>query len=72
MTQLLERAYTKLASRSESEQNAIASLMLEALEDDEHWDRQFAGSQSSLAKLAMEALAEHRAGKTVPLDPQTI
>jgi hypothetical protein len=40
---------------------------LESL-DDALWDIQFASSQDTLAKLAQQALAEHKAGKTVPLE----
>ena len=40
-----------------------------SIADEEIWDRQFAESQDQLAKLADEALAEHRAGKTRPFNP---
>ncbi len=40
---------------------------LEAL-DEAIWDMQFANSQDVLAKLAEEALEEHKQGKTVELD----
>ncbi len=71
MTSLLEKAYLKTAQRPEQEQDAIASLILDALADEEQWTAQFAGAQDVLAKLALEALAEHRAGKTLPLCPNT-
>lgn len=72
MTQLLEKATTQAARLPDSEQDALATIMLETMEDEAHWTRQFAGSQDALAKLAEEALAEHRAGKTLPLDPSTL
>jgi hypothetical protein len=35
------------------------------------WDDSFAASTDVLAQLADEALAEHRAGRTEPLDPDS-
>lgn len=37
--------------------------------DEAHWDRQFNESPALLDRLAEEALAEHRAGRTKPLNP---
>jgi hypothetical protein len=51
---------------------AIAALILEEIEDDNRWDESFARSPDLLAKLAAEAMAEHRAGKTQDLDPETL
>ena len=39
-------------------------MILEELEDERKWDESFARSPELLAKLAAEAMAEHRAGKT--------
>jgi hypothetical protein len=80
MTELLEQAIAKLKTRPISEQNslvenlplAIAALILEELEDDNRWDESFARSPDLLAKLAAEAMAKHRAGKTQALDPETL
>jgi hypothetical protein len=72
MTQLLEKAYSEASRLPEREQDAIASAVLDMIGDEEQWSRQFAASQNALAKLAEEALAEHRAGKTLPLDPATL
>ncbi len=72
MTQLLERAYAEVAQLPEADQDAIAALILEELEDERKWQVSFAQSQEALALLAEEALAEHRAGRTQPLDPETL
>ncbi len=72
MTKLLEQAYSRVTQLPDNQQDAIASLILEALADEEQWTEQFANSQDALAKLAMEALAEHKAGKTLPLDPKSL
>jgi hypothetical protein len=72
MTELLEQAITRLKTVSSSEQDAIAMMILEELEDDHRWDESFARSPDLLAKLATEAMAEYRAGKTQELDPETL
>lgn len=72
MTQLLEQAYSRVTKLPESEQNAIATLILDTLADEEQWTKQFANSQDALAILAQEAIAEHKAGNTLPLDPNAL
>jgi hypothetical protein len=72
MTELLEHAITKLKSLSESEQNEIASIILDELEDEQRWDELFSRSPDVLAKLAASAMAEYHAGKTQELDPETL
>ena len=52
MTQLLEQALTEIKKLPESEQDAIASLILEEIADDERWQESFARSQDQLARLA--------------------
>ena len=72
MTQQLERAYAEVEQLAEPDQDAIAALILEELEDERRWQRSFAQSSQALAWLAEEALAEHRAGSTQPLDPERL
>ncbi|MBD1879013.1 MULTISPECIES: hypothetical protein [unclassified Coleofasciculus] len=72
MTKLLEQAIARVMQLPETEQDAIAAFILEELEDEACWDRAFSQSQDMLAKLAAEALAEDRAGKTQELDPETL
>ena len=48
MTELLERAIAKLKTLSASEQDAIASMILEELQDDLRCDRAFASSPDAL------------------------
>jgi len=72
MTELLEQAITRLKTVSSSEQDAIAMMILEELEDERRWDESFARSPDLLAKLATEAMAEYHAGKTQELDPETL
>lgn len=69
MTRLLEEAFRKASALPDAEQDAIAASILADLEDERSWGDAFAGSQDLLADLADEARAEHRAGRTMPLDP---
>ena len=68
MTQLLEKAFAEAAKLPDDEQDTFAALMLEELHAEQRWDDAFARSQDVLAQMADEALAEHRAGKTKPLN----
>jgi hypothetical protein len=68
MTKLLEKAYKEIAQLSAHDQDAIAAFILEELESERRWQQSFANSADVLAKLAEEALTEHRAGRTQPLD----
>jgi hypothetical protein len=72
MTELLERAIAKLQTLPESEQNTIASIILDEIEDERRWDKAFSRSPDVLAKLAASAMVEYRAGKTQELDPETL
>ena len=70
MTALLEKAMSQINALPPEEQDAVASLILEEIESEKKWDDLFAGSQGQLAQLAKEAIAEYKAGKTKPLDPE--
>lgn len=72
MTGLLEKAFAEAARLSEPEQDALAQWILEELHSEQRWDAAFASSSDILRQLAEEALAEYRAGKTEPLDPETL
>ncbi len=72
MTKLLEEAIAQLKTLPISKQDSIAALILEEIEDDNRWEESFARSPDLLAKLAAETMAEHRAGKTQELDPETL
>ncbi|MBL0143757.1 MAG: hypothetical protein IPP91_17030 [Betaproteobacteria bacterium] len=67
MTRLLEKALVEVAKLPASEQDAVATLVLEELASEKRWSESFAKSQDALAKLAEEALAEHATGQTKPL-----
>ncbi|HEX4962695.1 MAG TPA: hypothetical protein VF173_17800 [Thermoanaerobaculia bacterium] len=63
MTQLLERAFKEAQSLPETEQDAIASLILAEIADEKLWDETFARSQDKLSRMAEKVRADIRAGK---------
>jgi hypothetical protein len=67
MTNLLEKALQEVAKLPASEQDAVAAILLEELASEQRWAETFASSQDRLAKLAEEAIAEYKAGRTKPL-----
>ena len=72
MTELLAQAIEQLKSLDADRQDAIATLIMEELEDEAKWDAAFASSQDLLADLASEAMAEYNAGQTQALNPETL
>jgi hypothetical protein len=67
MTGLLEEALRRVESLSREEQDAIASQIIETLDDEEAWARSFREKPALLRFLAREAMQEHRRGETRPL-----
>jgi hypothetical protein len=72
MTERLELAIAQLKTLPTDKQDAIATLILEELEEEQRWETSFARSPDLLAKLAAEAMTEYRTGKTQELDPETL
>ncbi len=68
MTELLKKAFEAISKLPPESQDAIAARMLMELEDESRWDKAFAGSQDKLARMADEAIAEFKVGKTIPLE----
>ena len=66
MTQLLEKVVEELRKLPPAEQDALAAVLLRELASEHRWNNLFAGSQEKLARMAEDALAEYRAGKTEP------
>jgi aspartate/glutamate racemase len=63
MTRLLEKAIEEVNKLSTEQQNAIAQLILDELEDEEQWEKAFAASQDQLAKLADKVRQDIRTGR---------
>ncbi len=67
MTKLLQKALEQVEKLPPSEQDALAAIVLDELASEQRWGASFAKSQDELAKLAQQALAEYKAGRTKPL-----
>jgi hypothetical protein len=63
VTKLLAKALEEVAKLPASEQDAVATILLEELASDHRRAQLFAKSQDKLAKLAEEASAEYKAGR---------
>jgi hypothetical protein len=70
MSHLMDQAFQKAKQLSESEQEAIASMILQEIESEDRWAELFTrpGSADLLSRMADEALAEARAGRARRLD----
>ena len=72
MTKALERAFQEISKLPEDEQDAVAAWLLQELEDERNWRGRLARDPDRLGDLADEALREHAADRTQPLDPDTL
>ena len=72
MTRLLKEAFEQASLLGDPEQDAVAQWLLDELASERRWEETFKGSTNALKKLAAEALQEHRAGNTRPLDPDSL
>jgi hypothetical protein len=68
MTTLLAKAFEQAAQLPKIEQNALAKWLLDELHSEKGWSESFSESEDVLERLADEALAAKRQGKTTPLD----
>lgn len=72
MVRLLEKAIEELSRLPAAQQETMAQWILDELEDELRWNRAFAASGSALERLAKNALADHQAGRTQPLNPDDL
>ena len=72
MTNALKKAFDVASRLPDREQDALAAAILEELAADERWEATLSAAPGALERLADEALAEHRAGSTKPLDPDAL
>ena len=63
MTQLLEQALARVQGLPQPEQDAIVSLILDELADEQRWADSFARSQDQLTKLAEKVREDVWAGR---------
>jgi hypothetical protein len=72
MTELVEKAFARIAQLPEPEQDDVAAWIMAELESEERWQKAFARSTDLLASLAREATAEYLHKHTQPLDPNKL
>jgi hypothetical protein len=63
MSQLLDHAFAEARKLPDAEQDAIAALILEEIEDDRRWEEALARTPGKLATLAARAEEQVRAGR---------
>jgi hypothetical protein len=68
----LEQAFAEAAKLPPAEQESLAEVILEEIGSEARWSKAFANSAAGLEQLAKEALKEHQAGKSLPLDPDQL
>lgn len=69
MTNLLEKAFNRASKLPDSSQGAVATIILEELEDEKKWETSFANSQESLSTLATKVRNEIEKGEALTFDP---
>ena len=72
MTRALERAFKAASLLPDREQEELAAAIWDEIKAERRWEASFASSQDALKRLADEALAEHDAGESEPLDPDAL
>ncbi len=70
MTPLLQKAFERATKLPQEKQDQFARFLLAELESDQRWAELFSRPESEdlLERLADEAIAAHRAGRTQPLN----
>ena len=72
MSKLLEQAIAEAVKLPERDQEALGAWLLAEIESERRWDDLLARPSAVLERMADEALREHAAGLTTPLDPDTL
>ena len=72
MTTLLQKAFSEASKLPDQEQNLIGARLRAELAEETEFDRAIAASTDTLAQLAQEALAQHRAGSSQELNPERL
>ena len=72
MSELFDRAVAQARQLPADRQNAIASLILDEIDDEARSDAAFANSPDVLEQLVAQAAEEDRKGLTEVLDPDAL
>jgi hypothetical protein len=68
VSKIFDKAIQEARKLPPGEQDALGAIILEEIADEARWAKKFAATQHVLERLADEALAELKAGRTTPLD----
>jgi len=72
MNKLLDEAYAAAKKLPEEEQEALGALLLAEMDSDRRWDELLAQPSDVIERMADRALEDHRLGRTLPLDPESL
>ena len=72
MTKALKKAFEAASQLPDRDQDELAAAILQELAADQRWEAALGQSREALEQLADEAVKEHRAGRTRPLEPDSL
>jgi hypothetical protein len=72
MTNLLDEAYAAAKELPEEDQEAIGAVLLAEMDADQRWEQLLSQPSDVIEQMIDKALENHRLGKTLPLDPDTL
>ncbi|EGY00550.1 hypothetical protein AZA_57845 [Nitrospirillum viridazoti Y2] len=72
MATLLQKAFEQAAKLPADEQDHIAALMLDEMEDERQWQAKFARDAVKLDEIARDVRAQIGRGETFPLVPEEL
>ncbi|CAK0750884.1 conserved hypothetical protein [uncultured Gammaproteobacteria bacterium] len=67
MNRMLKRAIAEVVRRPEDEQETVAALILDELNDEQAWQTKFNRDSNRIAAMARRAREQRRNGETTPL-----
>jgi hypothetical protein len=72
MSNLLDEAYAAAKELPEEEQEALGAVLLAEIDADRRWEELLSRPSDVVERMIDKALENHRLGKTLPLDPDTL
>ncbi len=72
MGKLLQKAIAEASRLPENDQEAIGAWLLAEIQSERRWDELFSRPSDILERMADQALRDHEAGVTQPLDPDAL
>jgi len=72
MSNLLDEAYAAAKELPEEAQEAIGAVLLAEMDADQRWEQLLSQPSDVIERMIDKALENHRLGKTLPLDPDTL